>query len=224
MNIKLTTADNLRSPVAEAFRSFRTNIQFSNVDKHIKSIVVTSSVQGEGKSTVAFNLAVSTAQTEKKVLLIDTDFRKPSVFSYIKPKHFMGLTNIIVQDIDYRDVLQVDDDLKNLDIIISGPIPPNPCEILGSAKMRNFMKELDQEYDMIILDSPPVGLFTDAAVLSTMVSGVILVCASGETKREDIGKSIDSLNKVGANLIGVVMNKVKHKKSSSYNSYYYKNK
>ena len=224
MNINLSAADNLRSPIAEAFRSFRTNIQFSNVDKPIKSLVITSSVPGEGKSTAAFNLAVSIAQTEKKVLLIDTDLRKPSIYSYIEPKDFMGLTNIIVQGIKYRDVLQSDDDLKNLDIIISGPIPPNPSEILGSAKMRNLVKELEQEYDMVILDSPPVGMFTDAAVLSTIVDGVIVVCVAGKTKRDDISKSIDSLNKVSANLIGVVLNKVKHKKNSSYNSYYYKNK
>lgn len=221
MKINLSAMNNLRSPIAEAFRSLRTNIQFSNVDKPMKSLLVTSSVPGEGKSTVAYNLAVSIAQTEKKVLLIDTDFRKPSIYSYIEPKNFMGITNIIVQDMDYRDVLHVEDSINNLEIMISGPIPPNPSEILGSAKMRELIKELDQEYDMIILDSPPVGLVTDAAVLSTIVDGVILVCAAGRTKKEDINKSIDSLKKVNANLIGVVINKVKCKENSSYNAYYY---
>lgn len=221
MNINLAAADNLRTPIAEAFRSFRTNIQFANIDKPVRSVVVTSSVPGEGKSTVAYNLAVSIAQTEKRVLLLDTDLRKPSIYSYIEPKHFGGLTNIIVQDVDYEDLLQTDENLRNLDIIISGPIPPNPSEILGSAKMRAFMEELYQEYDMVILDSPPVGLVTDAAVLSTMVDGVIMVCATGKTKREDIRKAIDSLNKVNANIIGVVMNKMKNKKKSGYNAYYY---
>lgn len=221
MNINLSEAKNLRSPIAEAFRIFRTNIQFSNVDKQIKSLVITSSIPGEGKSTVAFNLAVSIAQTEKKVLLIDTDLRKPNIYSYIESQHFMGLTNIIAQDIDYKDVLHRRDGFLNLDIIISGPIPPNPSEILGSEKMKGLMEELEQEYDMIIMDSPPVGLVTDAAVLSTIVDGVIMVCAARKTKREDIGKSIDSLNKVNANIIGFVINKVKNKKGSIYNSYYY---
>lgn len=224
MNINLTAADNLRTPIAEAFRSFRTNIQFSNIDKPVRSIVITSSVPGEGKSTVAFNLAVSIAQTEKRVLLLDTDLRKPSIYSYIEPKHFEGLTNIIVQDVDYEDLLQTDGNLRNLDIIIAGPIPPNPSEILGSAKMRALVEELSEVYDMVILDSPPVGLVTDAAVLSTMVDGVIIVCAAGRTKREDIRKAINSLKKVNANIIGVVMNKVKHKKNLSYTAYYYNSK
>lgn len=224
MKIDLSAANNLRSPIAEAFRSLRTNIQFYNVDKPIKSLVVTSSVQGEGKSTVAFSLAVSIAQTEKKVILIDTDLRKPSIYSYVGLKNFMGLTNIIAQDMDYREVLQKNESLENLDIIISGPIPPNPSEILGSAKMRDLVKELEQEYDMIIMDSPPVGLVTDAAVLSTIVDGVIIVCIACKTKKEDIGKSIDSLKKVSANLIGVVINKIKHKENASYNAYYYNNK
>lgn len=221
MNINLTAANNLRSPIAEAFRSFRTNIQFSNVDKQIKSLVITSSIPGEGKSTIAFNLAVSIAQTEKKVLLIDTDLRKPNIYTYIESQHFMGLTNIIAQDIDYREVLHRKDGFLNLDIIISGPIPPNPSEILGSEKMKSLMEELEQEYDIIIMDSPPAGLVTDAAVLSTIVDGVIMVCAADKTKREDIGKSIDSLNKVNANIIGFVINKVKNKKGSIYNSYCY---
>jgi len=220
MKIDLSAADNIRSPIAEAFRSFRTNIQFFNVDKPIKSLVVTSSLPGEGKSTVAFNLAVSMAQTDKKVLLIDTDFRKPSLYSYMEPKGFNGLTNVIIQDTGYKDVLQTADSQKNLDIMISGPIPPNPSEILGSAKMRNLIEELEHEYDMIILDSPPVGIITDAAVLSTLVDGVIMVCAAGKTKKEDMKKSIDLLKKVRANIIGVVINKVKDRKKSDYYSYY----
>lgn len=222
--INLSEAFGMRSPIAEAFRSFRTNIQFSNVDKPIKSLVVTSSNPGEGKSTVAFNLAVSIAQTEKKVLLIDTDFRKPSIYSYIEPESFSGLTNIIAEDMDYKEVLQKEKSQEYLDIIISGPIPPNPSEVLGSQKMRDLLKELKQEYDMIILDSPPVGLVTDAAVLSTIVDGVIVVCVEGKTKKEDLGRSIDSLNKVNANLIGVVINKVKHKNNSDYSAYYYESK
>lgn len=220
MNINLSEAKNLRSPIAEAFRSFRTNIQFSNIDKQIKSLVITSSIPGEGKSTIAFNLALSTAQTEKRVLLIDTDLRKPNIYSYIEIQDSVGLTNIIVQDMDYREVLHSKEDFLNLDIIISGPVPPNPSEILGSEKMKSLMDELEQEYDMIILDSPPVGLVTDAAVLSTIVDGVIMVCAASKTKREDIGKAIDSLNKVNANIIGFVINKVKNKKGSIYSSYY----
>ncbi|HYF75403.1 MAG TPA: CpsD/CapB family tyrosine-protein kinase [Candidatus Nitrosocosmicus sp.] len=224
MTINLSTADNLRSPIAEAFRSLRTNIQFSCIDKQIKSLVITSSIPGEGKSTIAFNLAVTIAQTEKKVLLIDTDLRKPTIHSYIQAEDFSGLTNIIVQGINYREVLYSNINTKNLDVIISGPIPPNPSEILGSAKMRYLVERLEQEYDMIILDSPPVGMVTDAAVLSTITDGVIVVCLTGKTKREDLGKSIDSLKKVNANLLGVVMNKAIYRKNSIYNAYYTKGK
>lgn len=222
MKIDLSTANNIRSPIAEAFRSFRTNMQFFIIDKQIKSLVITSSLPGEGKSTIAYNLAVSIAQTEKRVLLIDTDLRKPNIYTYIEPQDFTGITNIIVQDIYYKEVLHSKAGLENLDIIISGPIPPNPSEILGSAKMWSLMEELEHEYDMIILDSPPVALVTDAAVLSSIVDGVIIVCLAGKTKREELGKSIDTLNKVNANLLGVVMNKTSHKRNHKYNSYYIK--
>lgn len=224
MKINLSTANNNKSVIAEAFRSFRTNIQFSGIDKQIKSLVVTSSVLGEGKSTIAFNLAVSIAQAEKKVILIDTDLRKPSIYSFIEPQSFSGLTNIVARNMNYKEALYLDGGIKTLDIIISGPVPPNPSEILGSAKMRGLIEELKQEYDMIILDSPPAGLFTDAAILSTIVDGVIMVCVAGKTKREDLGRAIDSLKKVNANLIGVVMNKTTRKKNSNYNAYYFKDK
>lgn len=224
MNINLSEADNLRTPIAEAFRSLRTNIQFSGIDKQIKSLIITSSIPGEGKSTIAFNLAISIAQTEKNVLLVDTDLRKPTIHSYIKAQDFSGVTNIIAQNVNYKEVLYSKSDLGNLDIIISGPVPPNPSEILGSEKMRNLIKELEQHYDIILFDSPPIGLFTDAAVLSTIVDGVIMVCAAGKTQREDIAKSIDSLKKVNANLLGFVFNKAKYKKNPKYNVYYTKDR
>lgn len=221
MDHKLSIVHNPRSPIAEAFRSLRTNIQFSNIENRIRSIAVTSSIPGEGKSTVAFNLAASLAQTGKKVLLIDCDLRNPSIYKKTDLQNTVGLTNIIVQCMHYRDVLQRQDSAENLDIITSGPIPPNPSELLESAKMKELMETLAQEYDMIVIDSPPISLVTDAAILSTLVGGVVLVCEAGKTKTEVLRKSIDALNKVNANILGVVMNKVKLEYKSYYKSYYY---
>lgn len=222
MSININLAENLRSPIAEAFRSIRTNIQFSNVDQPLKSFVVTSAMPGEGKSTVAFNLAVSIAQNGKKVVLVDADLRKPSIYTYIESDSYIGLTNIIAQDISYRSALQSLESLELLDIVLAGPIPPNPSEILGSMKMKKLLEELKQDYEMVILDSPPVGMFTDAAVISTMVDGAVVVCAAKKTRRDDLAKAVSTLNKVGAKLTGIVINKVRYRKNHSYNSYYYK--
>lgn len=215
--------DYYRFPSSEAFRSLRTNIQFADMDKSIKSIVITSSLPGEGKSTIALNLAATIAQGEKKVLLIDCDLRKPSIHTYSNLNYEYGLTNIIVQDMDYKYALNIIENNMNLNIITSGPIPPNPSDILGTVRMRKLLEVLRNDYDMIILDSPPVGLVTDAAVLSTLTDGVIVVCLKGKTKIDVIKKSVDALRKVNANILGIVMNMVELNESIYSKSYYNKN-
>lgn len=197
-----------KSPIVEAFRTLRTNIQFSSIDKEIKVIALTSSGSGEGKSTVAANLASIIAQSDKRVLLIDADLRKPRIHEMFRTGNALGLTNVLVRGRDMKDVLYTYETLNNLQIITSGPVPPNPAELIGSNKMKEFIESIRDQYDVIIIDTPPVGLVTDSAVLSTLVDGIIMVAASGETNIDEITKGKESLDKVNANIMGVVLNKV----------------
>lgn len=218
------TLENLKSPVSEAFRTLRTNIQFSSIDKPIKSMAITSSGPGEGKSTVSVNIATTIAQAEKKVLLIDCDLRKPTLHKHFQMSSLKGLTNILVENVDYTDVLYDFENISGLNVIGSGPIPPNPAELLGSNKMENFVKDMEKEYDMVILDTPPIGLVTDSALLSTIVDGTILVCSVGESEINAAQRAKKLLDKVNANILGVVLNKVPINGGGYYKyhySYYY---
>jgi capsular exopolysaccharide synthesis family protein len=204
-----------KSIIREAYRTLRTNIQFSGIDKTLKSIVITSSIAEEGKTTIAINLAYSISQSDKKVILIDCDLRKPKIHKVLDLQNLYGLTTVLVESIDYKMFIESINEDK-LDILTSGPIPPNPSELLGSKRMQIFLEKVKEDYDMVILDSPPAGLVTDAAILSTIVDGTILVCAAGKTEIDAIKATKAALDKVNANIIGVVMNKVPIKKSEYY--------
>lgn len=217
----IITYENPKSPVSEAYRTLRTNIQFSNIDKNIKSIVMTSTGPGEGKSTTSANLAVTMAQNNKKVLLIDCDFRKPRVHKYFGISNSKGVTSILSEDLDYKEVLHSTDIGSSLDVLTSGPIPPNPSELLGSKKMKSFLEMVEEDYDMVLIDSPPVGMVTDAAVLSTIADGVILVCAVGQAIIEAVQNAKALLQKVNANILGVVLNKVPVGEGRYYKYHYY---
>lgn len=217
----LITFRDPKSPISESFRTLRTNIQFSSIDKEMKIIVVTSSTPTEGKSTIAANLANSIAQGEKKVLLIDCDLRKPRINKIFRFTNIEGLTNILMGEKTISDVVHRTEDLDNLSIISSGPIPPNPAELLGSKKMKDFLDKIRDEYDMIILDTPPVGLVTDSAVLSTLADGLIQVVAVSQTDIEMVKRAKELLDNVNANIIGVVLNKVPTEGRSYYKYHYY---
>lgn len=217
---KLITIIDPKSPTSEAYRTLRTNIQFSSIDKEIKTIAITSSTPSEGKSTIASNLAYIMGQGDKKVLLIDCDMRKPSLHKVFKIGNYNGLTNVLMGDKPLEDIVYKNNSLTNLSILTSGPIPPNPAELLGSKRMRKFLKEVNHEYDIIILDTPPVGLVTDSAVLSTMVDGVILVAAVGHADIGIVKGAKQLLDKVDANIIGVILNKVPVKGRYYYNQNY----
>lgn len=216
---KLIINGNPRSPIAEAYRTLRTNLQYASFDRSLKSIIVTSCEPGEGKSLTAANLAITIAQDNKKVLLVDCDLRKPMIkhiFRIMNPK---GLTNILAEDLDYKEVVnhvKVD----NLDIIVSGPKPPNPSEILGSARMEEFLNEVKSDYDMVILDTPPILAVTDAPVLSRFVDGLIVVLRYGQTTIEATEIVKRQLEKVGANVLGAVINDVPVNDSTHYYNYY----
>ncbi|WP_130805898.1 CpsD/CapB family tyrosine-protein kinase [Senegalia massiliensis] len=220
---KIVTHYDPKSPIAEAYRTLRTNIQFSNFDKKLKSIVVTSAGPGEGKSTTAVNLAVSMAQDNKAVLLIDCDFRKPQMHKYFAASNRVGVTNIIAEGME-QDLASTHIKDFKLDVLPSGPIPPNPSELLGSNRMKEFIESMENIYDMVIIDAPPVGVVTDASIISTYVGGVILVCGSGQAHIEASKHAKELITKVGGNILGVVLNKIPMNEGRyaaySYQSYY----
>lgn len=220
LDSKLIVYSHPKSPYAEAYRVLRTNLQFSGFDKPIKTILVTSSMPSEGKSTTVCNLAMAISQTGKKVLLMDCDLRKPSLHKKLNIHNGRGLTNVIAENEPLQNVLQ-NVSLNNLDILTCGPIPPNPSELLGSNKMKDFISSVSEKYDYVLMDTPPVISVTDAAVLSAFVDGVILVVSHGQTEIEAAKRAKELLVKVNANILGVVLNKIPEKSSSYYYSYYY---
>ena len=206
-----------KSSISEKYRVLRTNIQYSSIDKEIKRILVTSSEPGEGKSTTAGNLALAYAQDGKKVLLMDCDLRKPSVHKTFKVSNTFGISDVILN----RDKLKnaIIKRNENLDIITSGEAPPNPSEMLGSLAMTNLLNELNEYYDVIIIDSPPVHAVTDAQILSQKVDGVVLVVKAETTKKDSVIEAKNLLDKVGANILGVVLNGAENTVGKYY--YYY---
>ncbi len=218
----LITVTNPRSPVSEAFRALRTNIDFSSVDEQIQIIMVTSSGPEEGKSTVTANLAAAYAQADKKVLLIDGDLRKPTAHKTFSLSNRAGLSSLLSQQADLEDVVQ-DSGVSNLSIMTSGPIPPNPAEMMASNRMSAVLQELRQRYDMILFDTPPLLAVTDAQIVASKSDGVIMVVSYGKVKRDIAAKAKANLDRVGAKMLGVVLNNVKRKASEGYYYYYYGN-
>ena len=204
-----------KSIVAEAYRTLRTNIQYSSFDKEIRSIVVTSSEPGEGKSTVTGNLALSFAQDEKSVILIDCDLRRPTVHKNFKLSNEAGLSEVIVGKAKLEDAIQPYN--ENLHVITSGKIPPNPAEMLSSNVMTNLIKALKEKYDMVILDSAPLQAVTDAQILSTKVDGTVFVVRAERTKIDSVKESKSLLDQVGANIVGTVL----HATTATKGKYYY---
>ena len=200
---------------AEAYRSLRSNIEYSSFDDEYRAIVVTSSVPGEGKSTTSGNLALSLAQSGNKVLLVDCDMRKPSIHKKFKISNISGTAELLLRKESFEDVANCYN--ENLTIITAGKIPPNPSEMLSSRAMTAFIKEMKKEFKYIILDTPPLQAVTDAQVLSTKADGVLLVVRAGSTKREMVLNSVDLIKKVQGKVIGTVLNGVENKK----NNYYY---
>ena len=200
---------------AEAYRSLRSNIEYSSFDDEYRVIVVTSSVPGEGKSTTAGNLAIALAQSGNKVLLVDCDMRKPSIHKKFKISNAAGTAELLLRKKCFEDV--ANDYNENLTIITAGKIPPNPSEMLASRAMTAFIEEMKKEFKYIILDTPPLQAVTDAQVLSTKADGVLLVVRAGSTKREIVLNSVDLIKKVQGKVIGTVLNGVENKK----NNYYY---
>lgn len=218
----LLTQASPQSPRAESFRQLRTNLQFANISGSANSVLITSSLPGEGKSTTATNLAIALAQAGKSVCLIDADLRRPMVNEYLGLDRAAGLTTALVGQAEVEDLLQPWGD-GSLYVLTSGQIPPNPSELLGSDAMKRLLKKLEEAFDTVILDAPPLLPVTDAAVLSQHVGGVVLVVGSHKLRQQDLEKAVNSLDLVGSNLLGVVLNRLPVKGPDAYSYSYYSN-
>ncbi|MGP4070388.1 CpsD/CapB family tyrosine-protein kinase [Halobacillus sp. B29] len=212
--------DNPKSPIAEQYRTIRTNLQFASVDKELETMIVTSAGPSEGKSLTTANVAVVFAQQGKKVLLVDADLRKPTVHYTFRADNTSGLSNYLVRNRSLKELAK-ESRVENLDLLPSGPIPPNPSELLGSTMMEKLIEEAKEHYDMIIFDTPPVLAVADSQVLSKFVDGALLVVRSKQTEQEAAGKAKEQLEQSRANILGVVLNDMDVKDSNYY--YYYGN-
>ncbi len=209
-----------RSPLAEAYRHLRTSILLSTAGRAPKSLLVTSSLPGEGKTTTAVNTAMSLAQTGASVVIIDADMRRPRLQSIFDMRGQEGLSSILSSEVSEQDMLAMvrHDEESGLSVLTSGPIPPNPAELLGSDQMRRLLAALQANYTHVVVDSPPVSSFTDGVLISTMVDGVLLVVHGGRSSRHIVRRSKQLLNDVGAKIFGVVLNNVN---LQSHDYYYY---
>lgn len=211
----LLTQAAFQSPRAESFRQLRTNLQFANVSAHAKTVLVTSSIPGEGKSTTATNLAIALAQSGQSVCLVDADLRRPMVNEYLGLDGNVGLTTALLGTADVLDVVQSWGE-DSLFVVTSGMIPPNPSELLGSQEMVSIIERLEQSFDAVVVDAPPLIPVTDAAVLAQHVGGVIMVAGVHTVRRQEIDRSLNALQLVGAAVLGLVLNRVPIKGADSY--------
>ncbi len=213
-----------KSLVAEAYRTLRTNLQFSSLDTPLRSLVVTSAVATEGKTTTAANLAVVMAQAGNRIVLVDGDLRRPSAHKLFGLSNGTGLTTALVEDPKALNGYLQDSGVENLRVLTAGPIPPNPQELLGSQRMEELLRRLEEEADIVVLDTPPTLVVSDANVLAARASGVLMVVNTGKTRRAAVRQAVEGLRKVGANVLGCVLNMVSTRGARSsyyYSSYYY---
>lgn len=209
-----------KSVISEQYRTIRTNIEYSNVDQDKKTILVTSSDKNEGKTTTVSNLAVSFANLNKKILLIDCDLRNASIHKMFRLNNIYGLTDILAKDRAVDKCIQ-ETELENLYVLTAGAIPPNPAEILSSEKMKNLIEDLKNIYDYIFIDTPPIGLVTDAGALSSFIDGVVLVVKSESIEKKYLEETKKKLDAVDARILGAILNSYKsEQKDYDYYSYY----
>ena len=211
--------DNPKSIVSEKFRTIRSNIIFSTANSSEKNILVTSEHALSGKSTVTSNIGISYAQAGYNTLIIDGDMRKPTQHYMFQLSNLTGLSNLIINKTTFDDAIKATH-IENLSVLTSGPIPPNPSELIASSKFKQIYEILSREYDFVIIDTPPVNTVTDAQLFVRHSKNAVLVIDTEKNDRDEVKKAQDLLNAAGAKILGVILNKMKVTKSSSYYYYY----
>ena len=221
--MEIVTQLNQKSNIAEAYRTVRANISFSDVDNEMKTIMFTSTKKDEGKSTLVTSIGYSFSKLEQcKVLVVDLDLRNPSVHKMFKISNTYGIMEHLKNDRPLDKCVHKID--ENMHVLTTGAIPPNPAELLSSKKMVKFLQDIKNEYDYIFIDSPPVGIVADATVIGNQVDGVMYIVGSAETDLSHAEVAIENLKKADANIIGAVLNKYEREQSNySYYGYYYYN-
>lgn len=216
----LITIECPRSPISEQYRTLRTNIQYASIDDELKTIMITSPNPGEGKSTTISNLAIVFAQQGKKVLLVDTDLRKPTIHYTFHIQNLVGLTNVLRKQSSLGDAIQ-QTPVTDLFILTCGTIPPYPAELLGSSMMSELITRLKVDFDIILFDTPPLLAVTDAQILANKCDASILVVKSGLTEKDEAVRAKDILVNSSSRVLGTVLNNKKMKDSQYKNTYYY---
>lgn len=216
--VKLITVKEPKSVIAEQFRTIRTNISFMGIDHPIKTLAFTSANISEGKSTVTDNIAVVWANAGKRVLLIDADLRRPTLHQMFNISNQQGLTTILTSDEAEMDITNIikETQIENLSILTSGPIPPNPAELLNSLRMQALVASMKDNYDVVILDVPPILAVSDTQALVSHLDGVVLVIREGQTEKAGLKRSFELLKLAHANILGYVMNDVNRNGDSAY--------
>ncbi|MEB6341996.1 polysaccharide biosynthesis tyrosine autokinase [Mammaliicoccus sciuri] len=207
-----------KAVVSEKFRGIRSNILFSTADNDVQTLLITSDKPASGKSTMSANIAITYAQAGFKTLIIDGDMRKPTQHYIFNKSNIKGLSNVIINNNSFDEAVH-DTDIENLDVLMSGPIPPNPSELIGSSNMKDLFDELKTKYDFILIDTPPVNTVTDAQLFGELTKNAVYVVDVESNNRESVKKGKDLLEKSGTKILGVVLNKAPLDKSSS--TYYY---
>ncbi|NLM66902.1 MAG: CpsD/CapB family tyrosine-protein kinase [Enterococcus sp.] len=217
--VGLITLVDPSSPVSEQYRTIRTNLQFaSSIDRRLQTMVITSSGPGEGKSTTSANLAIVFAKAGQRVLLVDADMRKPTVYKTFQLSNNIGLSTLLSTNESIIEAVQ-QTMVDNLSVLPSGPKPPNPSELLGSQRMNQVINELKQSFDIVIFDMPPIVTVTDAQIMASKVDGTLLIVRENITNKESLSKAKELLKLVNAHVLGTVYNGAKQTKDQSY--YYY---
>jgi non-specific protein-tyrosine kinase len=212
----LITLSDPRSPVSEAYRTLRTNLSFSSLDEPIRTLVVTSPAPDEGKSTTIANLAVTMAQGGRSTILVDCDLRRPALHTLFNCRSEPGLTNLLLEENGQPALQQTE--VEGLQLLASGPLPPNPADLLGSQKIDKVIASLAETADVVLFDAPPVIAVTDAAVLGAKVDGVLLVISAGKTRREHAQRAKEMLERANVRIVGAALTNAP--KDSSIGGYY----
>jgi capsular exopolysaccharide synthesis family protein len=205
---ELITISEPRSAISEAYRTLRTNLDFASLAKALKTLVITSAGVGEGKSTTLANLAVVSAQAGRKVTLVDADLRRPAVHKIFGLSNEAGLTTVMMEGSALNSLPLQATGIEGLSVLTSGPLPPNPAELMGLRRMEELVAALAEVADQVFFDTPPVVAVTDAAVLATKVDGVLLVVSAGKTRRDHARTAVQRLEQINARLVGTVLTNV----------------